>query len=69
MFLSVSILRYTLKKTSFMLLFIPLIRTITDVKVRLLKCPRPKVMVLRKGSGSGDGDREVIKCMFWRYFD
>lgn len=52
-----------------MLLFIPLIRTITDVKVRLLKCPRPKVMVLRKGSGSGDGDREVIKCMFWRYFD
>lgn len=44
-----------------MLLYTELIWTIRDVKIRrLLKCPRPKVMVLRKGSGGGDEDGEAI---------
>ena len=31
-----------------------------DVKIRLPKCPRPKIMEFRKGGGKGDGD--VLCC-------
>ena len=47
-------------KHSFLLQCIGLIRIIMDVKIRLPKCPRPKIMAFRKGSGKGDGD--VLFC-------